>query len=715
LSKLLERDTIVISYIGYDLKEFPFAKQKAGNQLEVNLSTSTETLTEVVIEYVNPPKPEKVIRKAIRKTDENYSNQALVHKVLYREILKEDDQYIQLNEAITKTYYTAYPQKKLDSRIWQDWFYDESYAFDIDGNRYFYPLLKDFNTKQDQQMVLASRHSENLSQYGIETVLIGDPLLLFALDKIKYQYDFLNPSILNRYQFKHEQEESVNGEDCYVISFYPKESKRRFRIDQSRKNRNAIYIGRMYITKASFAVLKFQYKLAVERDFGFFENKMPLDYEVKMSYKKQDGIYMIDQIDFSETRRVSRKANGDAVLHTADKKLFILDTETEAVSPVADSLRFKSTRFSAIQFYRKNYNPDYWKTLQLPASVQLDKRIKADLEKREPLSQQFDHFIKEEKADLPKPQAGRQYFAFDYHGKQVVDSLHWMAFSAQADRFKQYLAVENKYAKNELIVNKDYQRKLFDELNTFYPEKEDTTILARPGTFFFKEDSLGNDFFYYQKDSLQQIPILNFSNFKDRHSGAYVKSFRANPSKNHMLVQYQIPGEFGDRAKIFEFGNDQAVDSLQRIYALEWLDDVSVLYAKTGKTARAGQLWHHPIGKPQENLIYEEKDLTFDVEVIKERGQLFCTLQSKTENEIYQIQPTADLPKLVLLRARKSGVMNTIKVADGFYLLENSEEQGSSILSADLDRPATLLKILAAEKDQYIVDFIPLQDQLVGL
>lgn len=715
IDKLLGQDTFVVSYIGYDLEELAFQKQSANKPLIINLNSSAETLSEVVIEYIKPPKPEKIIRKAIRNTDENYSTQALIHEVLYRETLRENDQYIQLNEAITKTYYTAYPQKRLDGSIWKDWYYDESYAFNVDGNRYFFPLLKDFNTKEDQQIVMASRHSKNWSEYGIESILIGDPLLLFALDKIKYRYDFLNPAILNRYEFKHQEAELINGEDCYVISFYPKENKRRFRIDQSRKNRNAIYIGRMYITKATFAVTKFEYKLAVERDFGFFEKKMPLDYQVEMNYKKQDGFYTIDQILFTETRKVDQKANGESVLHTATKALFVLNTETEAVSPVIDSLRFKSTRFSAIQFYKKNYNPDYWNTLQLPQKMHLAKEIKIDLEAKEPLTEQFNHFKKEEKENLPAPKAAREYFAFDYHDVKVVDSLHWMAFPEKADQFKQYLTAENKYAKNELIVDQDYQKKLFDELNTFYPKPKDTTRTIHPETFFFKEDSLGNDLFCYQIDSVKSVLVLNLSTFKDQNRGALIKNLSANPEKNHLLVQYQVLDSYGDKAKVYPFGSNEAIDSITNIYSLEWFTESSILYAKTGETARAGQLWYHQVGKAQEELIYEEKDPTFDVEVIQEGPQYFCTVQSKTENEIYQILPTANLPKLALLKARKKGVMNTIKETDGFYLLENDESEGSSLKYASLDDPSTFQTIVAANKDQYIVDFMPLKNHLIGL
>ena len=106
----------------------------------------------------------------------------------------------------------------------ETYYYDDAYAFYLDGNRFFI-LLNDLNTANDKQSIIATRHSDNWSDHGIETTLIGDPLLLFALDKIKYQYDFFNPSILHKYQFNNEPDEYIDSAECYVISFYPKKQK----------------------------------------------------------------------------------------------------------------------------------------------------------------------------------------------------------------------------------------------------------------------------------------------------------------------------------------------------------------------------------------------------------------------------------------------------------------------------------------------------------
>ena len=369
ISKLHFPDTAIVSYIGYELKKVLISKSSGRSTVKIELSPSSQQIAEVVIEYEKPPRPKRLIREAIRNTDDNYSEKEMLFRSLYRETLNENGKFIQLNEAITETHYSPYPQSNLDRHIWRAWYFDESYAFELEGDRYFYPLLKDFNTKADQQEILAIRKTEDWSDFDIETTLIGDPLLLFALDKIKYQYDFFYPRNLSKYEFSYVGLEKVNGETCHVISFYPENTNKKFSINQSRKNKSAIYIGRLYLSKESLALVSFKYKLAVDRDFGFFSRSMPLDYQVEVDYKKRDEKWFLNHIQLTETRKVDTQVNGEAILHTASRELFVLDISTDNV-PFSNPLApppFVTARTTTIQTIGMTSNC-HWK---LSSIVQL--------------------------------------------------------------------------------------------------------------------------------------------------------------------------------------------------------------------------------------------------------------------------------------------------------------------------------------------------------
>ena len=712
---LLDTDSIVVSYIGYEKFIRPFSKQHSAATIEIGLKSTSQHLPEITVTYVEPPKPKRIIRQAIKNVRANYSPKPVMYTSLYRETVEEKGRFIQLNEAIVKTHYTSYPQKKLDRKIWKDWYYDDSYAFELDGDWYFSPLLKDFNTKEDQQTILASRHSDNWSEYGIETILIGDPLLLFAFDKIKYQYDFFNPSVLRKYSFEHEPGKIIDGEACYCISFYPESIDGGFSIDQGKKNKSAIYIGRMYISKQSYALLKFEYKLAVERDFGFFEKRMPLDYQVEMNYKKIDGTYHIANIEFMETRKVGKTQDGLAILHTATRQLSILDVETENVTPIAQKELFKSTRFSSIRTYPDHYNPGYWGSNELTDSLKLDAKLRADLEVTETLEEQFNGNAQQKAKDLPKPKAAKHVYHFNYFNSQVADSLHWMALPAFEEKFKIYLSNENRYAKNFLLDDKAYQKRLFDELNNFYPKKTDESKAAKTGTYFFDEDSRGNEILYYKVDSSESIEVLDLSHFEQHHNEHFVKRLLPNPSKSHILVVTEKEGTPGDFAYVLPFGESTQLDSISNVYSIEWYLEGSLLYSMTNKLGSPRTLQFRSIENGIDTVIYSENDPLFDVEIRKAGGQLVCTVQSKTENEIWLIEQGTVPPKMKMIHQRRNGVLVDIKVNEGIYVLVNDENGGSCIRYATFQRPRDLKNYASANKDDYIADFVPVKDGIVAL
>lgn len=714
-SELLDKDSLVVSYIGYKKQIQVYLKETAKNPIKIKLTVSSQLLSEVVVVHVKPPNPEKIIKSAIKNISENYRNQDVIYNSLYRETVSENGSFIQLNEAIVNTYYTAYPQKKLDQKIWKDWFYDESYAFELEGNRYFYPLLKDFNTKEDKQIIIASRHSDNLSKYGIETTLIGDPLLLFAIDKIKYQYDFFNPAILNKYHFKNEASETIDNETCYVISFYPKSTNRNLIIDQSKKNKSAIYIGRMYISKETFALVKFQYKLAVERDFGFFEKSMPLDYHVEMNYKKINGFYHINNIKYSETKKVGTKESGESILQTAQKELYVLNVKTDKVEVFSDSLLFKSTRFSSIRHYRNNYAPEYWDKIELDDSLQLAKKVIADLEVNQPLPVQFESYKQEQKKDLSAPVSFKGYYNFEYHNTSIVDSLHWMAVSNNESKLKEYLTQENNYARNELSADKKYQKKLFEKLNTFYKEQSVSKRDNKPNTYFFEEDSLNNNIFYFQEDLVNRVEVLNISLFETKHKDIFIKRLIPNKSKKLLLVLYQKTGIIGDFATIVHFGNQTELDSLSSIYTIQWYTDSTLLYTMTNDIGSARELRFYDLRNRIDSTIYTEIDPEFDVEVSKIREHLFFTIQSKTENEIYLIEQDSMLPKMKLVTKRQTGVFVNVKTKDEIFLLINNESSGSSIEFCSFKSPGKRTLIANSSKRDYILDILPLNNKIIAL
>ncbi len=714
-AKLQTTDSLLVSYIGYKDQVLFYKKSSSTQQVTIAMEPDGQILEEVVVQYEKPIKPVKIIKTAIKNTRLNYSTEDVIYNSLYRETIQEDGKCIQLNEGILQTYYTGYPQKKMDRHLWKDWYDDKTYAFDIEGYRLDYNILKDLNTKRDHHRIIASRSSEDWSQKGLNYTSSTGPLLLFAFDKIKYQYDFFNPALLGKYNFTNENPEILNGEACYVISFYPKATTRKFHTDQSRKNKHPIYIGKMYITKDSFALVKFEYHLAVERDFGFFEKTVPLDYHITMEYKRKERRYFIDKIKYKLTRVGSIGASSGRALLDVNKEIFVTSLQTKNVEPFPDSTVFKSTRYSALRYYRNNYNPSYWDNLEGKDPYKLSDKMISDLEKEKPLKEQFEDFNLSTKKDMPAPRAPKEHYVYNYPNEQILDSLAWMSKPSTDDRLLEYVIAENEYTDNELIQEKQYQRKIFTEFNEFYSAEEEKDIKRSVGAFFTAYDSLDNSIYHYQVDSTHSKKVFDITAFKYAHRDAYISSLQANAAKDLIFVTYNKPGVSGAFVSVMPFGKNIEVDSFANVYSIQWASDTSILYAKEDETERASSLVLRNLHTRADSLVYFEKDKQFDIELEKSRAHLFCTLQSFSENEVYYVRKQSPTLTLEMVKEREEGVMHSVYAKDRVYLIANSETEGSSILSAPFDTLNKLSVLNKSSKNDFIEDMLVMDDKIVAL
>jgi protease II len=708
----LSKDFLVVSYVGYKTQKI--AVELTNKSLtKVFMSPSVHFLKEVSVTYQKQLKPKQIIKRAIKNVALNYAAKDVILDCFYRETIKEGDKYIQLNEAFSKIYYTAYPQKKLDKKIWLSWDYDDSYAFEFEGDARFYELLHDFNTSRDKMTIVESRSSENLSKSGLEFALMGGPLGLTGYDKIKYQYDFLNPAVLNKYYFKLEGLAQMKGTTCYVIAFYPLPTKKNFVIDQSRKNKSAIYVGKIYIEVDSFAVVKFDYRLAIERDYGFFAGRVPLEYIIEVDYDKKE-LWYLSKVKSKELKKVWFKKTNETFVLEGSKELFVDNIQTDNISEFNDSSVFKYTKWSAVRYYRKVYNSEYWKNSNVETSFHLDSTITKDLEKETTLSVQFSNrFV--EKKNLKPPLTMDIPYYFNYPGNQISDSLHWMAMPEYKDEFVSYLNEENDYAKNFLLQDRNYQRKIFNQIDSFYiKEEENSKHERKSGEFYYDYDSLGNYMRYRYIDSLKSEFVFNVSGFQNSRKSSRVINIIPNKDESMLLVRYSQLEYNSDFISVIPSGELTPIDSISNVYAVEWLTDSTLLYTKTNKFERSDKLIWHSVTTRTDSLILHEPDLTFDIDLKKDSEKIQCSIQSISENEIYIIDANDISPHLKLIKGRKENVKYQVKSnADEWYMLTNENELDNELFYSSVSFPFVWQKVELDVGDVFIENFVTSKNYMV--
>ena len=671
----LERDTLICSYIGYEDKMIPVRINKSSS-LNIELSPSSTNLLEVVVTNKKLFTAKQILKKVIKNTNNNYSKDPVNLIGLYREYVKEGGRCIQFNEALINLYYTKYPQKKLDRKLWKTWYYDDTYAFEYEGSL-LGQFPKHFNTKEEKAKIIESRISENWSKYDYELSIIGGPLSLTEKDFIKYRYDFLNPKLFKKYNYVLKQNEYVNLRNCYVLQFYPKDTKRRTVFDYSKKQRRSIYVGKLYIDAETFAVVKMEYKLATNLDFGFYNNHVPLDHHLMIDYKQDKNIWSIDKIRLSQIRRHSHKlwegSKANSMLYETVQEFDVKEIKKEYVNPFPQDEIWKSTRLTTLRNHEWPYNSKFWEDFEKDNYPELAEGIKQDLEYEMPLSKQFESSFKQ-KENLPTPGVGEKDFTFDYPFEKLNDAYHWFANTENEEEVFDYLIAENKYARNYIIPYKTYQKNYFESLNRFYPR--DTSAEKRvfkKGVLEIRADSFENRILYEYLDSTQSIPIFNYVDFLKECENCFITS-TVESFKNQLSFTYTDNGGLNNYLVVLKKGKPEIIDRIADVYSYQWYDETHVLYSKQNEQKRSDQIFNHNLSTKKDQLIFKELDLTYDLSLSQSKSYIIFTVESKDESEIYLMRKDSKEIRFNLLKKRTKGVKYVIKEFNNqIYILSNEE------------------------------------------
>jgi protease II len=699
-TKNSDSDTLICSYIGYQTKTLQVDLSKSIN-LNILLSQSSTNLSEFVITYKKPLTSKQILKKSIKNTSKNYSNIPVNLKGLYRETLKESDKYIYLNEAVVDIHYTKYIQNSIDKKTYQKWQYDDEYAFEYKPTWFNGFPANQFNTRDDKVRIIESRSSESSSLNNFDMPITGNPLSLTARDYVKYRYDFFNPNTFNNYIYTIKKSELINTKHCYVIQFHPKPSSKRVRFNHILKNKNGIYTGRIYIEKSSFAVVKMDFQLLQNFDYGFFQPIIPLDHRVSIEYEEYESKWYIKKVNFQQTRRT---------LGTSYQELFVTHINKDSVYQISDNEEWKHTRLTTLRNREAPYNIEFWEAYEKTDYPTLSKKIKHDLETKTPLEKQFNQRFKQ-KENLPIPKTKKVDFVFDYPTERLTDNYQWFADTTKQTELHRYLEKENEFADNYLISNKNYQRDYFNALNNFYP-KDTSTINKRynKGNLIYDEDSLENTILYEYTDSINRTPIFNLTEFKDSRKNCFVTSIKSY--HNSIGITYTDNGGLSNNLILQTKGTTVILDSIYNVYSYEWFNDSNLLYTKSNKLKRSDKLFQRNLIHKKDSLLLFESDLTYDISLSKTKNYIVSKIESKDESEIYLIKKEAENPSLQLLKERQVGITYAIKEFDNhIYMITNKDAVNNKLLL--LTDNKSWKEVIPHSKDVLITDFIVTENYFV--
>lgn len=316
-----ESDTLVISCLGYARRSI-LLDTLQHNEFQLQLDPVEIQLREVKVTAADPL---KILDNMIDNISKNYSTNIQLMSSFYREVLKQDKEYINVCEAVMDILKSPYTNQ----------------------------------LRQDQIRYLKGRKSPDIqtSFKLIDFKMEGGPYYITKLDVIKTMDSFIDPEFREHYKYKVERVIEYLNRPTYIVWFEP-----------DGKLDYLTYEGHFYIDQETFALVHAEFSLSrngkksarksliKKKPRGF--NVRPIDLNYSVTYKKYNNKWYLNSARASVKFHVKSKHDKvNSVFHSISD-LLITDYRETNLRRFKRSENFNSTDIFSEQI--KDYDEDFW-------------------------------------------------------------------------------------------------------------------------------------------------------------------------------------------------------------------------------------------------------------------------------------------------------------------------------------------------------------------
>lgn len=678
-------DTLRVRYVGYKDLFVPIIFNKNKIVLNLELVPDYNVLNTVNVignSSVNVNKILKNIKKNIRT---NYSKSTTLYSCFYNELVTENGAAVLLNEAYIDLQYGGYPNNKASKRGFKK-YYEGGFEKKSIGNVFkhtiYFPQYVD--PKIDKAKIVVKRSSQDFSSFGFLSSPIGGPMDLVALDKVKFKYDFLDPSLKDQYQYSIKGIQKYKETLCYRIEFKPFNDNTKVYYRFDKKNRQAIFSGYMLVSKNSFAVVKYEAQIYKNTDFTHYSGNPFLCNTVRMlvEYNLVNGTWNLDKIVTSQVN--NKNKNAEVVEYACTRQLILkINNIGLNYSNILDEETIPIQRNTSLRNFYMAYDENKWQaTMDSQLYIPVTEKHQQALERQTTLAKQYLSSNKTIK-DLEPPIVAK-YCTNATNDK--VDRYNWIK-NQSGSNLKEYINEENSYYE-QVTKRLPLSKNIY--LNTYYNLTLHSKVEGSDSSEFeWKFDNNGH-WCLFMDTKYEDLMILNFDNAKSNHKNFNINNIKSN-SNGQLAYSYTTGGNIYSTVIIKDWGSPLVLDSISRINDFMWLNDSVILYTAVDSSLRSIYLYTHLLNSVSpDKLIYQEMDKTFDLTIeestSKEYNFLICNSLDESEYFIINnVGKTVRLEPTIPRSLRKKYKINHFLGIPQFIISCSSSDNKTSLLYRTID------------------------------
>jgi oligopeptidase B len=287
---------------------------------------------------------------------------------------------------------------------------------------------------------------------------------------------------------------------------------------------------------------------------------------------------------------------------------------------------------------------------------------------------------------IPVPIAKIIPTTLEKHGDVRIDNYFWLN-DRENPEVIDYLNKENEYYNTLTADSKQFQKELFDEMKARIKEDDESVPYLYNGYYYITRFEKGNDYPIYSRkkgslDSKEEI-MFNCNEMAKGHKYFQLSGLSISMDNQFATFALDTVGRriYTLQVKNLVTGEILSDKILNTSGNSTWANDnKTIFYTKQDpKTLRSDKVYKHKLGNDasKDELVYFEKDDTFNVSVSKEKSKKYIVIESSstltTESRILP----ADSPdsEFKIFQKRIRGIEYSIShYGDSFYILTNKDK-----------------------------------------
>jgi oligopeptidase B len=301
-------------------------------------------------------------------------------------------------------------------------------------------------------------------------------------------------------------------------------------------------------------------------------------------------------------------------------------------------------------------------------------------------------------ADTSRPPvAKKEPRTLTLHGETLVDDYFWLR-NKGTPAVEEYLKAELAYAQAFMKPTEALQKKLYDEMLSRIQQTDTNVPYRERGYFYYSRTEEGKQYPIYCRkrgslDAAEEV-MLDVNQLAAGKKFMSVGGMAVSPDGGLLAYTTDETGfrQYTLRVKDLRNGS-LGSDAVERVTAFTWAEDGKTLFyaVEHAQTKRSHQIFRHALGVPKDDLVYEEKDERFSVQVWKSRdlAYLFLESGSHTTSEIRYLPAKDPLAAPKLIAAREPDHEYDVEHRDGeFWIRTNDKGRNFRLVTAPAADPS---------------------------